>query len=574
MSERKNYIFFYLFLLWLGHLVNVYFWLKLDVNYLTYDAHRHFLMSLKIFDAYQNPSRTLLSNFVEATQLHPYPPLVGILTAPFYFLFGVAQDTGVMLNSAIFLAILIFSIYKIGEKLLNKSAGLLSAFLITMYPVVFNQLKVYMSDVPLAAFVTLSVYLLIMADNFNNLKYSTLFGISCGLGMLVKYAFPIFIIGPLGYIIIKNIFYSKSLKIDNPKKWITNLALSLSLGFFICFPYYLEKIDTVLGKISNRWIDTWPTPVPELGQFLHILRAFFWYFWGFINWQISFFYFLIFIIGILFYYRTASKNKSLISMWLLSSWILVSYFRYVIGFNMEVTGVRYTIPLLPAVALITAAGLMQIPIKKIKIFSITTAVIFGIFQLLFISYPILNNRFSKEIAIPIHLSEKIKKYRMLPESILVLSLRPWAVSGRDCGSHPIDAQDYLIANEEIFRIIDSSRSGKKEISIFIIPDDTRLWYLQYKSYIEKKPFRIFCDWCYLSLNMRDSEEIFIRNLVRTSDYIIDKGGGWQGEPYVQYLVTKARDYFNQNKDEFMLLAKVRWPDNSGILIFKRRGFKN
>jgi len=62
----------------------------------------------------------------------------------------------------------------------------------------------------------------------------------------------------------------------------------------------------------------------------------------------------------------------------------------------------------------------------------------------------------------------------------------------------------------------------------------------------------------------------IRDLILTSDYIIDKDSGWQGEPYVQHLVTKARDYFNQNKDKFVLLAKMKWPDNSDILIFKRK----
>jgi len=159
---------------------------------------------------------------------------------------------------------------------------------------------------------------------------------------------------------------------------------------------------------------------------------------------------------------------------------------------------------------------------------------------------------------------------MLPENIIIFSLRPWAVSGRDCGSHPIDARNYLVANEGIFKIIDSSRSGRKEISIFIIPDDTRLWYLQYKSYIEKKPFQVLCDWNYLQLDIWNRKEMAIRDLILTSDYIIDKDSGWQGEPYVQHLVTKARDYFNQNKDKFVLLAKMKWPDNSDILIFKRK----
>lgn len=553
--------------MWLGHLVNNYIWLKLDINYLTYDAHRHFLMSLRIFDAYQDFSFHILANFIQATQLHP--PLVGIFTAPFHFLFGISQDIGVMVNAAIFLAILIFSTYKLGEKLTSKKAGLLAAFLVSIYPVIFNQLKVYMLDLPLTALVTLTVYSLLMAEYFYNLKYSILFGISFGLGMLTKQTFPLFIIGPLSYIIIRNISSFRASKFNNFKQWIINLILSLTLAFLVCFPYYFEKIHIVLDKAKFRWTTTWPTPIPESSLFLHIFRSFLWYLWGFINWQISFFYFLIFLIGVFFFSQAQFKNKSLLYLWILVPWILVSCFRYTIGFNMEVTGIRYTLPVLPAAALITATGIMQIPIKKIRFFSIIAIVIFGILQLLFISYPIFNNLSFKEITLPVYLPGDIQKYRILPERFVILNLKSWAVSGSDSGSHPQDMRHYLRANEEIFKIIDSSKGDKENISLFIIPDDTRLWHLQYKSYIEKRPFQVFCDWNSLRWDMMKTRKNLIPDLVSTSDYIIDKEGGWQGESYVQHVVTKARDYFYQHKDKFTLLAKVRWPDKSNILIFKR-----
>ena len=237
------------------------------------------MMSLKIFDAYKNPSFHILSNFIRATQLQP--PLAGIVTAPFYFIFGSAQITGIMLNAAVFLAVLIYSTYKLGAKLSGRETGALAAFLVTIYPVFFNQLKVYMLDVPLAAFAALSVYLLVMSNNFQNLKYSVLFGISCGLGMLVKDSFILFIIGPLSYVIIKNIFpLNKTAGAYYSGKWVINLILSLTLGFFAAFPYYVEKIHIILTKASFRWTVTWPIHVPEAGWFLRILRSFFVEFMG------------------------------------------------------------------------------------------------------------------------------------------------------------------------------------------------------------------------------------------------------------------------------------------------------
>ena len=89
MLKRGSVPYFLLFLLWLVLLVNNYIWLTLDATYLTYDAHRHFLVSLKILDAFQDFSPQLLHRILQATQLHP--PLVGVFTAPFYFLFGASQ---------------------------------------------------------------------------------------------------------------------------------------------------------------------------------------------------------------------------------------------------------------------------------------------------------------------------------------------------------------------------------------------------------------------------------------------------------------------------------------------------
>ena len=117
---------------------------------------------------------------------------------------------------------------------------------------------------------------------------------------------------------------------------------------------------------------------------------------------------------------------------------------------MEVTGIRYTMPFLPAVALITATGIMQISVKKIKNFLIIAAVIFGIFQLISVSYPIFSSHSFKEIVLPVHLPERIKRHRMFPENIIIFNAGPWAISGSDYGLHPIKTEHFFSANEEIF----------------------------------------------------------------------------------------------------------------------------
>ncbi len=572
MPEKKSSIF-YLFMLWLGCLINNYIWLRSDINCLTYDSHRHFLVSLKIFDAYRHFSSKIFENFMAATQLHP--PLVGIITAPFYFIFGISQDTGVMISAAVFSAILIFYTYRLGEKIINEKAGLLAAFLIIAYPVVFNQLNVYMLDLPLTAFVAMSIYFLLKTDFFRNLKYSVFFGISLGLGMLIKQTFILFIVGPLVYMIV-NVFLFNNGGANRFKKNILYLMLSLTLGFLVALPYYshIERSVPLLEKITEwKWVITWPTPVPESNIFLDFTRSLLWYIWGLINWQVSFFYFLIFLLGLFLYSRSLFENKGILYLWILVSWVLVSYFKYAIEFNMEVTGVRYTMPFLPSVALISAAGIMQIDIRKIRLFFVNIILAFGLFQLFLTSYDIPGNWLHKKIVLNINVSERIKKYRMFPDSVIILNFKPWNISGRDANSYPINARGYMTANEKIFKVINSSVGDKQNNTVFIIPDDTHLWYLQYKAYMEKASFKIICDWNYLDLYMwmdgKDHDEETL-NLINGADYIIEKDGGWIGEYNVQDMVRKAQYYFGLNKGKFLLLEKIAWPDNSNIFIYKRK----
>ena len=118
-------------------------------------------------------------------------------------------------------------------------------------------------------------------------------------------------------------------------------------------------------------------------------------------------------------------------------------------------------------------------------------------------------------------------------------------------------------------IIERSSTKKKDAKIIIIPDDTKLWYLEYKTHIENKPLEVLCDWNYLRDKIHNWNSS-ISNLILTSDYIIDKDVGWQGEPYLQRFLEIARKYQNIYKNNFELLEKLKWIDKSNILIYKNK----
>jgi len=562
-------------------MINLLHWLEEDVNYLAYDSHRHYMFSLKVFEEYKSFSPDVFTECIAHTTR--YPPLVGMSTAPFYFIFGSSQDSATMINAGIFLAILLFSTYKIGEIFLDAKAGLLSAYIVSMYPVIFNQIKIYMLDLPLVAIVALSIFFLLKCDNFRSFRYSILFGVSMGLGLLVKLNYILFLIGPCIYFLLK--IPSVSMKKGNLekvyslKRYLLNISLILISTVIISVPYFsnmhyqmkeflsfiLKNHIGLLNVLNYKGIlQTWNITA-QGGFFINKIRAVLWYIWGFINWQVTFLFFIAFIVALFFFLRARIKNKNILIVWIVSSVALVSCILYGIGYNMKISAVRFTMPMLPAVAIITALGIRGIVSVRARRSIIAVVVILSLVQAVFISYPVNANIGIKKIEIPVRIPDSISKYKLFPDSIVLFDPNSWFISGIGTGSHPVDRRMKIIACESIFQEIEQSTRNKETI-VTIIPDDAHLWYLQYIAFTKNKSIRFFCDWSRLNIDLLHQKSS-ISDLVLKSDYIIEKIGGQQGEEYVLPLIQEARICFESKKDEFILLKKIHWPGNE-IMLYK------
>ena len=561
---KDSKIRIWLIVLWAGILANNFIWLRFNHTFFTYDSYRHFLASLKVYEILKHVSFSAVPLSIDTIQLHP--PLVMIFTAPFYFLFGTAQNVSILASSAVFLGVLLFSVYGIGFKLAGRKSGLLAAFIIGMYPVIFNQLKVYMLDLPLTAMVALSMYFLFACDDFKQSRDSALFFISVGLGMLTKSTFIIFLAAPLGYAAGRG-YFSLRRERGDLKGYVRRLIFFGILALVICAPYYSTNFYKVLSKVYPGYVEAWPTSVPSSGLLINSLRGFLWYLWGFINWQVSFFFFLIFITGGYFFSRAEIKNKVFFWLWIIIPWVLTGYFRAAMGFNMEVTGVRYTMPLLPAIALISAIGIMRIPFGKPRTFLIMLIAVFGIAQLIFVSYPLPVKVMSGRI-LSLKIPESAKKNYFLPDKIILLNFGSWAVSGSASGSHPADYSEYSLADNQILKTISSFGGGGEKTSIFIIPDNVRMWHLRYMAYLAGKPFQVFCDWNYMRANMM-AQRLNVFDMIADADYVIDQEGKSMNEPYMRHFIESAENNFSALKSRFILLSRMDWPDGGKLLIYKK-----
>ncbi len=170
-------------------------WLAANTVTVGMDRIFHQVASLA-YDHILRQGIDLGSLFSALTLSDYYPPLVHMTVAGFYQVFGVSMDVAAMANS-LYLAILLLAVYGIGERLGGPWVGLLSALIVSLLPMIFAMSRYLYIDFALTAMVAANICLLLRSDRFQRRGYALLYGISLGLGLLVKWTFVVFIIGPL-----------------------------------------------------------------------------------------------------------------------------------------------------------------------------------------------------------------------------------------------------------------------------------------------------------------------------------------------------------------------------------------
>lgn len=173
-----------------------------------------------------------------------WPPLSYYITSVAFLLFGIHEDIGVLSLSP-FLAILLFFTYKLGETLLSKRLGILSAVVLVGMPFLMSQTREYQLDFPLTAMVILNAYLFFKSVFFSRKKYSILFGIGSGLGLLTKWTYIIFLL-------ISVIFgIGRAIKIKS-NGILVNLIGVFILTAALAGPWYLANVDNLKYSYFNN----------------------------------------------------------------------------------------------------------------------------------------------------------------------------------------------------------------------------------------------------------------------------------------------------------------------------------
>lgn len=332
-------------------------WRVMDTTPAHWDMARHLSNSYAYLDLFTGRHfKTFLGGYFY------YPPMYYWLSLPFFGLFGWSVLSATAVNLW-FMLILAFSAYFISKRLFGERLGILSAFLVLTLPMVSAQFKEYQLDAPMSAMALAGIAALYYTDGFKSKKFSLLFGLIFGMGMLTKWTYFLFVLPPACYVAVVAIWGQDRLK------RIINMFYATLIGFVIVYPWYWAnhhqlRIDFTQGGITSAILEGDPVGLTW--------KAFTWYFWSFLEnhlWLIG----TVLAFAGLVAGLVRKELRSKLGVVLIS--VIVGYLAC---FKLDNKDARYIMPVVVQMPILTVALVSLVSIRAQKI-AASILVVIGVF---------------------------------------------------------------------------------------------------------------------------------------------------------------------------------------------------
>ena len=286
---------------------------------------------------------------------HFYAPFVHLVSAAMFLVFGASKLTGIFVN-LLSLAAMLWAVSWMSRFLYSKapdaglsdaSSGLrvvtlsvLPALIAASYHFSAWLLHDAFLDYPLTAAVTVSFALLIRAGDFRVPRHALAFGVAAGIGLLVKQTFAFFFVLPALYVVIRVL-------LTRDRRAILNLALAAVVMIVVASVWYGPHLQDVIAIYrENR-----QAAVNENEAPLFTFDSNFFYVHALLSMQMQLPLAVIFVAGLVYSLLRCRKQSVMLYLWILSG---IACFALVANKD-----VRYTVPVLPAAALISVCWVRQ-----------------------------------------------------------------------------------------------------------------------------------------------------------------------------------------------------------------------
>lgn len=487
-----TYILF-LTILSIGFLASLIRYSLRSFAYPIWDEQHYMHMAAGFYRLLQNPS---LKTPYEMLQLVPFrQPGYSLFMLPFLMVFGLsnAYFWGLFTNGLLYVAS-VFGVYLIARNYVSKLASFLAAFIFMFYGWTLFLVHFTYSETATSALSIWIILFLVKSNCFQNRKYSLLFGVFLGIGLLTRWVTIIFISGPIIYtcyqILKKRLFKNNKVLIHALLSFFIAFTLSL-------YPYYVNSYwmfqyfitHRVGGPVwqSMREYERNPFSIYSLTFYLNSFG------------QLGIYYFLLIIVGLILALRRKSKLK-LIVLVVIVSWVFFSFFSII-------KGDRYIVPIYPYLAILSSSVFDYVKNNKYKISLIIVTVILSVGTFLGTVWgkgPMRQSLYSLPIKLP---------FGQLDRIYLTAISRPpyiYKISGKEIVDFIVeDSKNSGIANPQV-TVLFSYRSLDEPI-------------MTHNLYHQKKPLQINNFVGTIISNPNDTRYI-TQSVLKNSDYILAKSG--------------------------------------------------
>jgi hypothetical protein len=296
-----------------------------------------------------------------------YPPLYEIGSRAIYAVFGQNYSINYLLNNTFYFAMLLLFSYLFGKAAYDKETGIILAILVSIYPVTSAAFNGYSIDFPLMGLVMVTLYAVYRSDSFLDARWSILVCLGCIAGLFMKQPFAVFVMGPLLYsfcVACRDAFRGAYKRLAH---WNAVLCVVLAAiyavygkgtlilywGNIVLLPSKDYSLD--LLKLGSLWIALWKDllSVPFFIAFILSSYAFLKY--------------------------STARLKTIVFLWIVIPTVFVVCMPHM-------KSERMLLPLLPALALITAVGLRKLIDKRFGLALVLLVMLAGIGETYYYSY--------------------------------------------------------------------------------------------------------------------------------------------------------------------------------------------
>ena len=299
-------------------------WIAWDTRPPFWDMAVHQTGALRILNAISERGLGGLTALGYATDF--YPPLYHSVVAVFYAFVGVSPDAAQLANIPA-TAILLGSTYWIGRQLVSQMTGAIAATLVGFYPLMIWLSREATIDYWLTAMVSLGFAILIETDSFKNRRMTILFGAVCGLGMLTKWTFLLFLFFPALWM---------------ARRHFKQAMLSVAVATLVASIWYLPQFNSLGGFLALNTAGGVSEGDPSRISW----QALVFYVRALEGYQLFLPLFVLFLLGLVWTFKNFSSRWMPLFLWLFGGWGALLLF-----VNKDP---RYNVPILPAVAIISA----------------------------------------------------------------------------------------------------------------------------------------------------------------------------------------------------------------------------